>query len=151
MKYVLVIGRKDDGKSSTMEDVCKQLAPTKVERLNIEKKSLEMCENSIPILNGSYVITVKGRTILVVAGAPTEQGFSITLIIKICIELNIEIYFALVSMRSYERAEGYDTKNELLKFGDCVLQERIWKIEGEKFRETKEWKCRIEKIISLVN
>ena len=92
MKYILIIGTKDAGKSTTIDAVCKKLKPTSVERLNSEKV-FEKVSNTVDILNGTYVIEVDGKIILVVAGAPTEQGITITVLIKICLKMFLVIYF----------------------------------------------------------
>jgi len=151
MKYILIIGRANDGKSTTMEAVCKLLKPLKIQRLNVPSKKLEEQESTVSILNGTYVINVNGKIILVVAGAPTEQGFSITVIIKICIELDIKIDWALVSMRSFERSNGFHTRMELEQYGECILEERIWRINNPQFNDTDAWKSRINKIVNLID
>jgi len=100
--------------------------------------------------NGTYLIIYKNRIVLIVAGAPTEQNRKISNIIEICITLEIEISIAIVSMRSVERKRNYDTAKELKKFGICIVDERIWKIEGD-YRESNKWNSRIENIVSLIN
>jgi hypothetical protein len=123
MKYILIIGRANDGKSTTIDAVCKQLKPTRVEKLDVRRRMIEEQDNSVPILNGTYIIEAQGKIILVVAGAPTEQGTTITVLINICIELKLKIEFALVCMRSYERSEGFNTRVELKELGQCILEE----------------------------
>lgn len=150
MKYLLIVGSKDAGKSSTVDAVCKALNPDKVSQLNIDKQVLEPKDNSNSILNGTYLLEVDGKIILVVAGSPTEQGYTITIIIEIFIRLKIKIDFAIVSMRVFEKREGYDTRGELKKFGECIFEKRIWRIESEDFRQIPEWKSRIEEIVKLI-
>ncbi|MBS1526373.1 MAG: hypothetical protein JST19_12035, partial [Bacteroidetes bacterium] len=133
MKYILIIGRANDGKSSTMREVCRRLAPTQIWQFRHADRTFQIVDNTHDIVNGSYLTEVAAKIILVVAGAPTEQRISITALLKICIELNIKIELALVSMRSFEKTEGYDTKNELRKVGECLLEERIWRIDAENF------------------
>lgn len=148
MKYILVRGTANSGKSTTMNEVCKRLNPVIIKKL--KNNSFVESDKDVKILNDTFLITYKSKNILVVAGAPTEQNRKITDIIKICINLNIEIEIALVSMRSVERKENYDTPSELKKIGTCILDEQIWKIEGE-YSESKKWNNRIENIISLIN
>lgn len=149
MKYLLVIGTKDAGKSTTIYEVCKTLNPSKVWKLDIGQKQLRPAALD-NIFNDTFLIEVNGKMILAVAGAPTEQGVKITIIIKILIELNIHISFALVAMRSQERKAGFDTEKELQLFGDCVLAERIYQVPGDDFASNKEWLARISKYAQIV-
>ncbi|MCW3102422.1 MAG: hypothetical protein JWO09_862 [Bacteroidetes bacterium] len=149
MKYILITGTKDAGKSTTIDAVCKRLNPSVVQRLTADR-TFEKVDPTIDFLNGTYIIEIKGKIILVVAGAPTEQNIQITILIKICIELKIKIDFALVSKRTFERIENFDTVNELKNFGECLLEERINRVSEDNFEESEEWKSRIEKICKLV-
>lgn len=149
MKSILIIGASNAGKSTTAQEVCKELQPTKVFRLNISEEKLIDAEIE-NIFNNTFIIEVNGKLILIVAGATTEQGFKITAIIDLCIKLKLNISFAFVSMRSFERSEGFDTKNQLSSISEILLEERIYKINEEDFRNSKEWKTRIEKIVSLI-
>jgi energy-coupling factor transporter ATP-binding protein EcfA2 len=150
MNYILIIGTKDAGKSTTIAAICEALKPTSVKSLDVQTGILtdDSLEN---IFNNTFLINVSGKAVLIVAGAPTEQKFRITIIIEVFIKLKIKIDFALVAMRSSERLEGFDTVNELAKFGECILQERIWKIEEENFRQSKEWKNRINRYTDLIH
>lgn len=148
MKYILIRGTANSGKSTTMNEVCKRLNPNSIKKL--KENSFVDCDTDVNIFNDTFLITYKNRNILVVAGAPTEQNRKITTIIKICVTLKIEISIALVSMRSVERKKDYDTPAELEKNGTCLLDERIWKIEGD-YKESKKWNDRIENIVSLIN
>ncbi|WP_284464586.1 hypothetical protein [Chryseobacterium sp.] len=149
MKSILIIGASNAGKSTTAQEVCKQLKPTKVFRLVISEKKLIDAEIE-NIFNNTFVIEVNGKLILIVAGATTEQGFKIKVIIDVCIDLKLDISFALVSMRSFERKKGFDTKNQLSSISEVLLEERIYKINEDDFRNSKEWKNRIKKIVSLI-
>lgn len=149
MKYIIITGTKDAGKSTTVDAVCKKVNPTSISRLTANR-TFEKVDTTIDLLNGTYIIEISGKVILVVAGAPTEQNIQITILIEICIELNIKIDFALVSKRTYERSENFDTVNELKKFGECILEDRIYRIPKENFRQSEDWKSRIEKIYRLV-
>jgi len=148
MKFILLRGTKDAGKSTTMNEVCKRLKPNSIKKLK-DKEFIE-CELGMEIFNDTFLITYMDKNILIIAGAPTEQSKTITFIISICVELKIEISLALVSMRSSERKEGYDTLKELECFGTCIFDEQIWQVQGE-FKESKEWNERIENLITLIN
>lgn len=159
MNYILIVGAQNDGKSNTIDGVCKKLNPTKIQRLDPHTKTLENSDITKGVLNGTYIIEVKGKIILIVAGTPTEQKIRITIIIQVCIELNIKIDFAIVTMRTFETKYdneaniGFMTRQELKEFGECILETRIYRIEGEgdTYKQTTEWKERIEKIANLVN
>lgn len=149
MKSILIIGAADAGKSTTAQEVCKRLKPTKVSRLNISEENLIDAEIE-NIFNNTFIIEVSGKLILIVAGATTEQGFKITVIIDVCIKLKLNISFALVSMRSFERKKGFDTKTQLSSNSDILLEERIFKINDKDFRDSKEWKSRTQRIVNLI-
>ena len=152
MEYILIVGASHAGKSSTVNEVCKRLNPEKVLQLRGDdsNKRFEEVDDNLPIKNGTYLILVKGKSILIVAGSPTEQCITITVIIEICIRLKIKIDFIFVVMRLFEKKEGYDTPNELKKIGNCIYQETIYRIQSDKYKETKEWQGRIEKILKTI-
>lgn len=154
MKSILIIGASNAGKSTTMNEVCKRLNPSEVYKLivnrgDFEKSRIEPAEID-EIFNNTFIIKVKGKFILVVAGAPTEQNIKITVLIEICIKIEIEISFLLVSMRSFEKREGFDTPTELENKSEVVLTEKIYRIGEEKFEESVEWNSRINTIVDLV-
>lgn len=154
MKSILIIGTSNAGKSTTIREVCKRLTPTKVYRLyadknNFEKSTTELSEIK-NIFNNTFIIEVNGKLVLVVAGAPTEQNIKITILIEICIKIKIDISFILVSMRSFERREGFDTPNELKKKSKILLTEKIYLIKDEKFEDNTEWNKRINKIVDTL-
>lgn len=154
MKSILIIGASYAGKSTTMREVCKRLKPTKVYRLFADKEELTKSKVESAqideIFNNTFIIEVKGKLILVVAGATTEQNITITILVNICVEIGIEISFALVSMRSFERREGFDTPTELKSKSEIILTEKIYRIKDEKFETTTEWNERIDKIVEKV-
>ena len=149
MKYILIIGTSDAGKSTTINAICKKLNSTSIQRLK-SNKTFEKISINVDILNGTYLVETNGKIILVSAGAPTEQNIKITILIEICLKLKIEIDFALVAMRTVERREDFDTKKELKEFEECILEERIWQLNGADFKNSKEWQGRIEKISELI-
>lgn len=155
MKSILIIGKANEGKSSTIKEVCKMLNPTKVYKLNTTEKKLEIAEVD-NICNGTFIIEVNEKLILVVAGAPPEQGIFLRDLIEICIEINIKISFLLVSKRTSERKEGFNTKKDLNDFSELIYSERINRIllvnknDKDSYKQDLNWKNRINKIHELV-
>lgn len=153
MKSILIIGGSSAGKSSTMSAVCKTLKPSKVFRLAIDRNNYQntkLKEAEVDeIFNNTFIIEVQGKFILVCAGAPTEQGIQITALIEICIKIKVAISFLLVSMRSFEKKQGFNTPEQLASKSDIILTERIYRINDDKFKVTTEWKNRINRIASL--
>ncbi len=98
IKSLIIRGSQNSGKSTTIQEVCKRLNPAKVYKLSFEKKTLNE-SNVDSILNGTYIIKVEGKTVLIIAGAPTEQKKTIKKILELCIELQIEISFILSTRR----------------------------------------------------
>lgn len=150
MKYILIKGTSHAGKSTTMDAVCKGLNPSRVQRLNPGKGTLEDFDTSHEMLNGSFVLEVHGTIILVAAGATTEQGFKITTLIDIVVRLKGKIDFAIVSMRSYELKEGYDTPSQLAQVGKCIHEVCIEKIPGDDFMNSTEWLDRVTGILEAL-
>jgi hypothetical protein len=150
MKYILLRGASHAGKSTTMDAICKALKPDRIQRFNPHHKIITNISEHESVHNGSFILHVKGVIILVAAGATTEQGFTITMLLKIAFELDIRIDFALVSMRSYEKKDDFDTPEELKLLGECIYDERIRKIPGDDFKERKIWKKRISDILGAL-
>ncbi|MEO8759755.1 MAG: hypothetical protein ABI388_01950 [Bacteroidia bacterium] len=153
-KSILIIGASNGGKSTTMQAVCKKLNPTKVFKLcpnvdNYKESSIEISTLD-HIFNDTFIIEVNAQFVLVCAGAPTEQKIKITILIDICIEINIDISFFLVSMRSFEKKEGYKTQIELSNKSHIILTERIYRINDDDYKNTNEWKDRINRITKLI-
>ncbi len=157
MKYILIKGAKDAGKSATLNAICKNLKPSRVSKLvwleNAEKQKVphfEEIDDSIELVNDTYIIEVNTKKILIVCGSPSEQSMKITIIIEILIRLEITIDFALVAMRSFEKMVGFNTEKELESIGDALLIDKIHRIKDPKFEETTEWKDRIQKYVHLI-
>jgi adenylate kinase family enzyme len=155
MKYILIIGACNAGKSTTANAVCEKLNPSRILLLtpkwtDLPNSNFVQVDNSVIIENGTYIIEVNGKLILISAGSPTEQCIRISILIEICITLNLSIEFALVSMRSFEKKDGYDTRNELKKIGELILEKKIYRIKDEKFETTDAWKTRIDSIVKLI-
>ncbi|UZH54656.1 hypothetical protein JRG66_11835 [Salinimicrobium tongyeongense] len=154
MKSIVIIGKSNEGKSTTIKEICKRLNPSKVWGLkpdsNNYKNSLLKDADVEDIHDNTFIIKVNEQNVLISAGAPTEQEVKITILIDICIELEIEIHLAVVAKRSRERKQGFNTLQELEKFGEVILTERISKIEETNYRSSPEWLDRIERIENTV-
>jgi hypothetical protein len=154
MKSILIIGASHSGKSTTISEVCKRLNPEKVWRLiaykdDYKKSFLE--EDVVErIFNNTFIIKVKNKLILIVSGAPTEQNIRITVLIKICIEIDIKIDFVFIAMRTFEKKQEFETKNELRRNSQIILEEKIYKIPDEKYREHRNWINRVDRITKLI-
>jgi len=155
MKSILIIGTKDGGKSTTITEICKQLQPSEVFKLDINKKKL-INANIEDIFNNTFIIKVKGKFILVVAGAPTEQNFKLKVIIQITIELDIEISFLIVAKRTSERKKGFNTIKDISDTSTLIHTERLNKISLTNlndllsFKQNQKWIERINKLKKLV-
>ena len=99
MKYALIIGASGNGKSTTINEVCKNLKPTKAWELNSDSIFIEV-KASVGKFNGTYLIEVNGIIILVAAGCPTEQDITITTLIEIAINQNFNINILIVAVRT---------------------------------------------------
>lgn len=150
MKYILLKGASHAGKSTTMDAVCKMLKPDHIQRLNPTAKTVEDIDGIYEMFNGSFILEVNGVIILVAAGATTEQGVTITMLVKIAIALKIRIDFAIVSMRSYETKDGFNTPTELNSLGECIGTFVVHKIRGDDFRNAEQWKTRVQGIVTLL-
>ncbi|MDR0604452.1 MAG: hypothetical protein LBG80_09150 [Bacteroidales bacterium] len=110
IKSLIIRGSQNSGKSTTIQEVCKQLNYSEVCKLNFDKKILK--KSTIDkIFNGTYIIHIGEELILIIAGALTEQKKSIRIILELCIELQIEISFVLSARRFAERNDFNTTNN----------------------------------------
>lgn len=149
MKYILIAGAKESGKSTTIENVCKQIKPSRVWELDKDEKVFIETAITTVIVNGTYIIEINGKIILVVAGSPTEQEITITILINIAISQGFNITIILVAMRLFEKMNGYDTPKELDHFAEEIDRIRIDKIIGD-YKNSPEWCNRIERIIAKI-
>lgn len=155
MKSILIIGTRDGGKSTTITEICKMLKPSKVHSLNLTEKKLKNADVK-DIYNNTFIIEVKGKLILVVAGAPTEQQVTLKVIIEICLEINLEISCLIVAKRTSERINGFNTLNDINEFSQLLHTERVNLIELtdkndlESFKQNQLWINRIEKLTKIV-
>lgn len=154
MNYILLRGKMNAGKSSTITAICQNFNISSCQRVSLDANGKLKIENdsSNNYGNGTFIINVNGSNILIVAGAPTEQKITITLILIFIMELEIEISFALISVRSREVLVGFDTVNELEKQGHvCILEEEINRIDMDDYTLTSIWQNRIKRITDLIN
>lgn len=157
IKYILIVGSGSSGKSTTMQAVAASLHPEKIYGLqaNLENHALsKLVEIPIThIFNGTYILKVGGKNVIIVAGSPTEQGVMITVIIEIIISMKIEIDILLLSKRTFEKkvnanGDRFDTRNELSKIGISIYEEQIHSIED--YINNVEWKNRISNISEII-
>ena len=151
MKAIIIRGAGNEGKSTTIREVCKRLKPQGVYKLDISKK--EKVEEDIDkICNDIYLIEVKGKYILVFAGSPTEISVNVSVAVDICIKIGIEISFAIVSRKYAERKVGFDTRKEVKEKGfEVIHEELVRRIEQNNFEQTEEWNKRVDNIVNKVN
>ncbi|MDR1698810.1 MAG: hypothetical protein LBR75_03185 [Prevotellaceae bacterium] len=159
VKSLIIRGAQNSGKSITIQEVCKCLNPSEVYKLNFERKTLEELEIS-EIFNGTYIIKVENEFILIIAGAPTEQKYSITTILCICIEIckerQIQISFILSARRFAER-KGFDTTGKLfnttgeLTEYTTLLKTIDIKSIGKDYKNSEKWDKRIEEIVQIIH
>ncbi|PXX23721.1 hypothetical protein [Arenibacter sp. ARW7G5Y1] len=154
MKSLIIKGTSNEGKSTTVRELCKSLNPEGIWKLEMDTSSYSeslLVESELSnIFNNTFVIQINGQLVLVCAGAPTEQSIKITVIIDICLEIGLKIKFAIVSMRSSERKKGFDTPTELENISEFLKIERIHKIKVDNFMESQEWKNRIENLKNYI-
>ena len=148
MKYIIIIGASENGKSTTINEVCKRFKPTKAWELNSDKVFVEV-KASVGMYNRTYLIEVNGILILVAAGSPTEQDITITDLVKIALKSGFNIKFLIVAMRTFEKKSGFNTPKELEKLGTNIYQEKIYKIDGD-YKASSEWNNRVNKIVSSI-
>jgi hypothetical protein len=152
MRYVIVRGGKSSGKATTINEVCRRLAPDKVTKVILkEDGNSQLCAvvSMEDLSDGTYIINVKNKNILVVSGSPTQQKQSITSIIESVKDLDITPEFALVAMSGLEKFKNFKTADELQKFGKCIHDSKIWRIPSHNFINTDEWKKRISYLTAI--
>jgi nucleoside-triphosphatase THEP1 len=146
MKYIIVRGRKDAGKSTTCSQVITRLNHDSVKVLHLANEKLEDFKSINTFNNGVYVLWLDKKLVLVVSGAPTELRVTITQVLIICEKLDLVIDICIVSMRTHERRLGFDTRNQIKEYGE-LLDEFF--VAPDTFENLKDDK-RIDKIIQLV-
>ena len=86
------------------------------------------------ISDGTYIVTVRKKNILMVSGAPTEQKKKITCIMESVLNLNLKPDFAIVAMRGLEKLKDFRTSSELESFGKCIYETKIWRIPSSEIK-----------------
>jgi hypothetical protein len=152
MKYIIIKGARSSGKAETINEVCKRLKPEAVKKLYFSESGKVSLENIMPssgITDGTYIVTVRKKNILMVSGAPTEQKKKITNIMESVFKLNQKPDFAIIAMRGLEKMKDFATAKELEKFGKCIYETKIWRIPSYTFQLTEEWNKRVSYITAI--
>ncbi|AWH85258.1 hypothetical protein HYN59_09060 [Flavobacterium album] len=151
MKYIIIKGSKSSGKSATVKDICKRLNPSSIKQLCIDDSAIATLRpiGIADLDKDNYLLTVKKRSILVVASAPTEQRKKISDIVFALHSLNIFPELAIIAMSGIEKLKDFATAKELEKFGECVHETKIWRIPSNQFHKTEEWDERISHLTTL--
>lgn len=153
MKHIVLIGSREAGKSSTVDAIVKQLNPSKVYSIDVGgKTATELAISSdTELMNGTYVIEVNNKLILICAGAPSEQNIRIFVIISTAQAIfDNKISFAIVSKRQRETLSEFDKLNAL---SECVRTERIKRIPGtttETFKSDSRFLERVKCLYDIV-
>ncbi len=152
MRYIVIKGAKSAGKAETINEVCKRLKPEAVRKIYFPESGnvfLEQVKSTTDLSDGTFVITVRKKNILVVAGAPTEQRKRITSIIESVLRLNLRPDFAIIAVRGLEKLKDFATTKELESYGKCVYETKIWRIPSHKYNLTEEWNKRISYLTAI--
>ena len=152
MKYIIIKGARSAGKAETINAVCKKLKPEAIKKVHISESGKAVLENvatTAGLADGTYIVTVRKKNILMVSGAPTEQKTKITNILESVFNLNLKPDFAIVAMRGLEKLKDFSTSKELEKFGKCIYETKIWRIPSYTFHTTEEWNKRISYITAI--
>lgn len=151
MNTLIIIGKMNCGKSTTIRSICKELKSEKVYKLKFEPE-IKLEESDVcNIHNDVFILEKDNKNILVVSGAPTELNISFTKIYEACLFLKRSISFAIIAKRTSERKKGYNTISEVKNAGFInIIEEKIQSINESNFEETEEWKNRIEKLTKIV-
>jgi hypothetical protein len=150
MKYILITGKQAGGKSTTIKEVCRRLNPTRIWQLDsgIFVEVEFDIKLGLDIVNGTYIIEVQGKLILVVAGSPTEQKLSITIIVNLALKFKPGIKLIIVAKRVIEY-NGYNTVSDLDALATKLYSKRIHRIEGD-LEGNPEWEKRVTEIVAVV-
>ncbi len=152
MKYIIIKGSRSSGKATTINEVCRRLNPEKIRKLYFSEKNkvfLETISQKADISDGTYIITVRKKNILVVSESPTEQRKRITSIMNTIINLQLSPDFAIVATRGLERLQNFSTCKELQNFGKCIYETKIWRIPSNMYNLTDEWNKRVSYITAI--
>jgi hypothetical protein len=151
MKYVIVRGSRSSGKAETISAVCQTLKPDHIWKVHLSETgycNIQKIQQDVS--EGIYVLTIRKKNVLIVSGAPTEQGKSITSIIESILHLEFAIDFAIVAMGALEKLKGFSTAKELQNYGNCIFELKIWRIPSHHFKLTDEWNKRISYLSAVI-
>ena len=152
MKYIIIKGARSSGKAETINAVCKRLKPEAIRKVHFTDAgnvSLESIAPAAGISDGTYIVTVRKKNILMVSGAPTEQKKKISSIMETVFNLNLRPDFAIVAMRGLEKLKDFSTAKELERFGKCIYETKIWRIPSYTYNLTEEWNKRVSYITAI--
>lgn len=152
MNYIIIKGGREAGKAHTINEVCRRLKPEQICKVHFTqagKVFLEKLFSTVDLTEGTYIITVRKKRILIVSAAPTQQRKSITTILESVMDLNMKPEFAIVAMRGLEKLKDFATSKELEKFGKCIYETKIWRIPSHKFSLTEEWNKRVSYLTAI--
>jgi len=152
MRYAIIKGGKASGKATTINEVCRRLSPDRVLKVHHEEDGTAIAipvDSLDELTDGTYIITVRKKNILIVPGAPTQQKKSITSILESVNNLDLTPEFALVAMSGHEKLKNYNTAEELENYGKCIHETKIWRIPAHNFINTEEWKKRISYLTAI--
>ena len=152
MKYIIIKGSKSSGKAETINAICRKLKPEAIRKLYFHdtgKIFMEQVPPSANICEGTYLVTVRKKNILMVANCPTEQRKRISQIMDSVLKLNITPHLAIVAMRGLEKLKDFATAKELENYGKCIYETKIWRIPSNQFSITDEWNKRISYITAI--
>ena len=152
MKYIIVKGGKSAGKAETINEVCRRLKPEQICKVYFTeagKVHMQNLYSTADLSDGTYIITVRKKNILLVSGAPTQQRLSITTILESVNNHSMSPDFAIIAMRGLEKLKNFATAKELEKFGKCIYETKIWRIPSHKFNLTEEWNKRVSYLTAI--
>lgn len=152
MKYILIKGARSAGKSHTISEVSRRLKPDVVRKVYYQESGrafVEQITSNADLSEGTFIITVRNKNILMVAGSPTEQRRRITAIIQTVMNMNLKPDFAIIAMRGLEKLKDFATASEMEKFGKCIYETKIWRIPSNSFNLTAEWNKRISYLTAI--
>jgi hypothetical protein len=152
MKYIIVKGAKSAGKAETINEVCRRLKPEQISKVYFTeagKMHVQKLYSTADLGDGTYIITVRKKSILLVSGAPTQQRMNITTIIESVSNSGQSPDFAIIAMRGLEKLQNFSTAKELERFGKCIYETKIWRIPSHKYNLTEEWNKRVSYLTAI--
>lgn len=152
MKYIIVKGKANEGKTTTIAQVVKELNPIEIKSIIFdEDEAIRLVELNLSevLENGLYLIKTNNLVIIIVIGAPTEIDIPISIIFNKILELKVNIDFAIIAVREREK-DGFNSRQELQKFGAEIYFEHIEKIPVIDFKNTEDWKNRVKRILNSI-